>query len=66
MPNRSQPQVMSSAPLAGESEDRKDVRRMAEGRAGVKRRPSKSADSQNPLLEESAGAVKPAPAVRYR
>ena len=43
------PQVMSSAPVAGETEDRKDDRRMAEGRAAGKAPTVKKRRSENPI-----------------
>ena len=56
------PQVMSSAPLAVEPKDRKDGRRMAAGRAAGKAPTVKKRRFGESYMEESAGAIKPAPA----
>ena len=56
------PQVMSSAPVAGETEDRKDDRRMAEGLTAGKTPVVKKRRFGESYLEESAAAVKPSPA----
>jgi signal transduction histidine kinase len=55
------PQVMSSAPVSGETEDYKDDRRMAEGRAARKAPTVKKRRLAESLMEESATAFKPAP-----
>ena len=56
------PQVMSSAPVAGETEDRKDDRRMAAGRAAGKAPTVKKRRLGESYMEESTAAVKPSPA----
>jgi signal transduction histidine kinase len=55
------PQVMSSAPLAAETEDREDGRKMAAGRAAGKAPTVKKRRFAESYLEESAGAIKPVP-----
>jgi signal transduction histidine kinase len=56
------PQVMSSAPVAGEIQDRKDDRRMAEGLAAGKGPTVKKRRLGESYMEESAAAVRPSPA----
>ena len=56
------PQVMRSAPVAGETEDRKDDRRMAEGLAAGKTPVIKKRRFGESYPEGSAAAVKPSPA----
>ena len=53
------PQVMSSAPLAAETEDRKGGNRMDPGRAGAKATTVKKRRFAESYLEESAGDAKP-------
>ena len=55
------PQVMSSTSFAGDTEDRKDGRRMAEGRAAGKAPIVEKRRFEESYLEESAGAGKPGP-----
>jgi signal transduction histidine kinase len=55
-------QVMSRAPVAGETEDRKDDLRMAEGRAGGKPPTVKKRRFAESYMAQPTGAVKPAPA----
>jgi signal transduction histidine kinase len=57
------PQVMSSTPVVGKTEVRKDDRRMAEGLAAAKAPIVKKRRFAESYLEESAGDAKPAPAL---
>jgi signal transduction histidine kinase len=56
------PQVMSSAPLAAEAEDREDRHKMAAGRAAGKAPTAKKRRFGESYMAESAGAIQPAPA----
>jgi len=53
------PQVMRSAPLAGDAEDRKDARRMDAGRAAGKAPAVKKRRFGESYMEESAGTIQP-------